>query len=129
MGLSLVSFVVSRVLRERIERERLQHLEAGYRKYLDKASTPQDPRDRQSSEAWYYQWKASWPQNSNSRTREKAKDISKSRIPNFPGLVPFCIDTSDSERRRIFSAFFQNLQDCYTSAPLHHNLLYFASFL
>ena len=105
MGLSLVSFVVSRVLRERIDGKRLQHLEAGYRKYLEAASTPQDPRDRQSSEAWYYQWKASWPQNSNSRTREKAKEISKSRIPNFPGLVLFCIDTSDSESRRIFQHF------------------------
>ena len=85
MGLSLVSFVVSRVLRERIDGKRLQHLEAGYRKYLEAASTPQDPRDRQSSEAWYYQWKASWPQNSNSRTREKAKG--NFEVPNsqFPG--------------------------------------------
>ena len=35
-----------------------------------------------------------WPVNSNARTREKAKEISKSRIPNFPnflGLVLGCI--------------------------------------
>ena len=51
----------------------------------------------------------SWPVNSNARTREKAKEISKSRIPNFPvnlsGLVLFCIDTSDSESRRILQHF------------------------
>ena len=46
-----------------------------------------------------------WLVNSNARTREKAKEISKSRIPNFPGLVLFCIDTSDSESRRIFQHF------------------------
>ena len=34
-----------------------------------------------------------------------AKEISKSRIPNFPGLVLFCIDTSDSESRRNFQHF------------------------
>ena len=36
-----------------------------------------------------------WPVNSNARTREKAKEISKSRIPNFPnflGLVLGCIE-------------------------------------
>ena len=53
--------------------------------------------------------KVDWPVNSNARTREKAKETSKSRIPNFPvnlsGLVLFCIDTSDSESRRIFQHF------------------------
>ena len=38
-----------------------------------------------------------------------AKEISISRIPIFPlnlsGLVLFCIDTSDSESRRIFQHF------------------------
>ena len=36
-----------------------------------------------------------WLVNSNARTREKAKEISKSRIPNFPnllGLVLGCIE-------------------------------------
>ena len=36
-----------------------------------------------------------WPVNSNARTGEKAKEISKSRIPNFPnflGLVLGCIE-------------------------------------
>ena len=46
-----------------------------------------------------------WPVNSNARTREKEIEISKSQIPNFPGLVLFCIDTSDSESRRIFQHF------------------------
>ena len=39
--------------------------------------------------------KVTWPVNSNARTREKAKEISKSRIPNFPnflGLVLGCIE-------------------------------------
>ena len=52
---------------------------------------------------------SAWPANSNARTWEMAKEISKSRIPNSPvnlsGLVLFCIDTSDSESRRIFQHF------------------------
>ena len=50
-----------------------------------------------------------WPHNSNARTGEMAKEISTSQIPIFPlnlsGLVLFCIDTSDSESRRIFHRF------------------------
>ena len=50
-----------------------------------------------------------WPHNSNARTGEMAKEISISQIPIFPlnlsGLVLFCIDTSDSESRRIFQHF------------------------
>jgi len=41
--------------------------------------------------------KVNWPANSNARTREKAKEISKSRIPNFPnflGLVLGCIEAN-----------------------------------
>ena len=39
--------------------------------------------------------KVLWPVNSNARTGEKAKEISKSQIPNFPnflGLVLGCIE-------------------------------------
>ena len=46
-----------------------------------------------------------WPAISNARNWTLAKEISKSRFPNFPGLVLFCIDTSDSESRRIFQHF------------------------
>ena len=45
------------------------------------------------------------PLNSNARTREMAKEKSKSRIPNFPGLVLFCIDTSHRESSRIIQHF------------------------
>ena len=52
-----------------------------------------------------------------------AKEISKSRIPNFPvnlsGLVLFCIDTSDSECRRIFQHFSRSTRLSYLcTAPL-----------
>ncbi len=49
--------------------------------------------------------KSCWPAISNARNWTLAKEISKSRFPNFPGLVLFCIDTSDSESRRIFQHF------------------------
>ena len=49
-----------------------------------------------------------------------AREISKAGIPHFPGLVLFCIDTSDSESRRIFQHFFEiyKIADCHTFAPL-----------
>ena len=43
----------------------------------------------------WYKSKKSWPVNSNASTREKAEEISKSRIPNFPNflwLVLGCIE-------------------------------------
>ena len=57
----------------------------------------------------YNRERTDWPHNSNARTGEMAKEISISQIPIFPlnlsGLVLFCIDTSDSESRRIFQHF------------------------
>ena len=52
-----------------------------------------------------------------------AKEISKSRIPNSPvnlsGLVLFCIDTSDSESRRIFQHFSRSTRLSYLcTAPV-----------
>ena len=69
-------------------------------------------RSNLAPKAWTGQCRrrtASRAANSIARTWEMAKEISKSRIPNSPvnlsGLVLFCIDTSDSESRRIFQHF------------------------
>ena len=59
-----------------------------------------------------------------------AKEISKSRIPNFPGLVLFCIDTSDSESRRIFQHFSRSTRLSHLStAPVLISALFFTSSL
>ena len=61
-----------------------------------------------------------WLVNSNAGTGEK--EISKSQIPNFPGLVLFCIDISDSESRRIFQHFHQSTRSAFfCSAPNSKN--------
>ena len=61
--------------------------------HLRSASKTHADLDSGEVDKCYQEWlqsavaaKVNWPANSNARTREKAKEISKFRIPNFPNF-------------------------------------------